>query len=859
MTRFLAALFLISVALGLAAPAGYAASNSATVGVPFRPFSPSKEMAGHDNIIPSFGGPGDKAVRDLCYAGHYLVGLSVRAGSWWDQVEIRCAPVASLGELGPKSALPRGGNGGVGPTLYRCVTGVMVGARIFVTKQDQVSYVDLICSNNPHAKGNIDLVPAGGRKYPDGRMQNQNCEIGQAATGFEIHYSNYVNALGLVCHPYSGQAVPSATNVAFEEQRKDEMQVTGKTTNECQASNMACVSRVTTQYGAANAPEVIARECQPYVTQCMANAAAEAEASRKALEKQIAEERRVTGKTAGECNQSNQICEARWLSQLGPINSIGVIASECRPYFAQCMANAPKAEADAAAAKKAFEEQIAEEKRVTGKTVGECYQSNSICEARWLSQLGPVNSIGVIAGECRPFFAQCMANAAADAAAGANANNAPPAQQAPMGNGAPTTSLCGLPGGPATVVPPKGVNAVNVREVPNGTILKRLPKGAQVNIVGGCGDQIAAGIVAPRPEQNGGQKPVPGWCAISSPLIGCVSEQFLATGFPAGDLGPAAGIVEPEQPRDNFGDDGDRRDGMTARVVKDVNLRTGRGTKDTKVITQLHHGIKVGVIECEKGWCRVRAGNRQGWVSQSFLRFEDNDGFDGGEPQFEPQRDVPFDDGQPKTSSCNIPGGIATVSIPQANVDTLNVREVPDGPILGRIPEGSQVNVVGGCGEQFAAGIVAQKPTGNGGQTGAPGWCAITSPMVGCVSERFLVAGIPTGDLAPAAGIVAPRDAFERSFTGTWDATAQGASYEMTLDHDGNTVTGSYTSSDGSSGTIDGRVRNGVLRFSWEQADGLGGTGKFALSEDANSFRGSFSLGDNPDVNEGSWNGRRMQ
>ena len=158
--------------------------------------------------------------------------------------------------------------------------------------------------------------------------------------------------------------------------------------------------------------------------------------------------------------------------------------------------------------------------------------------------------------------------------------------------------------------------------------------------------------------------------------------------------------------------------------------------------------------------------------------------------------------------------------------------------------------------------MVAQTP-GTGGQT-IPGWCAISSPVIGCVFEDFLVAGIPAGgqvSLPPAAGIVAtqPQTAAVAAptFTGLWNATAQGSPYTMTLDQNGNGVTGSYIGGDGSSGQINGTVSSNELRFSWQQADGLGGAGKYTLSADGDSFTGSFTLGNNPDVVEGSWNGTR--
>ena len=64
-------------------------------------------------------------------------------------------------------------------------------------------------------------------------------------------------------------------------------------------------------------------------------------------------------------------------------------------------------------------------------------------------------------------------------------------------------------------------------------------------MVGGCGVQIAAGIVA---QQGGNQAPVPGWCGISAPMVGCVAEQFLVAGTP---IDTSVGIVanQPQQPQ----------------------------------------------------------------------------------------------------------------------------------------------------------------------------------------------------------------------------------------------------------------------------------------------------------------------
>jgi hypothetical protein len=219
---------------------------------------------------------------------------------------------------------------------------------------------------------------------------------------------------------------------------------------------------------------------------------------------------------------------------------------------------------------------------------------------------------------------------------------------------------------------------------------------------------------------------------------------------------------------------------------------------------------------------------------------------------------APGDGGPLTASTCGL-SGTATVVIADPALTTLNVRDKPNGNILPtKIPENAQVEVMGPCGMQLSAGIVAQKP-----DQVIPGWCAISTPQVtGCVSEQFLVAGIPpAGPVgAGSAGIVAnqPQTVVAPTFTGTWSAEAQGSGYTFVLNQDGNTVTGNYSGGDGSNGQLNGSVSGNVLRFAWQQTDGVSGAGKFALSGDGNSFDGSYTLGTDPDVAEGSWNGTRQ-
>lgn len=430
------------------------------------------------------------------------------------------------------------------------------------------------------------------------------------------------------------------------------------------------------------------------------------------------------------------------------VNALGLV----------CDAFTPPAVVDPAVAEKARRDQREEEMRVTGKTVAQCHSSNQACEVRVRAQYGIVQAPVIIVSECTPFFQQCMANAAADLAAAQKPSPTADPEPAKDTGGPLTTSSCRIPGGFATVVIDNSkVSTLNVRDKPNGEILGQIEKGTQVEVVGGCGPRPAAGIVAQK--QGGDQGGEKGWCAIASPIVGCVSDRFLAAGK------PAVGIVAPRP-----------------------------------------------------------------------------------DPEPDP---TPGDGGPLTTSSCDIPGGTATVSIDDPNVDTLNVRDKPNGEVLTQIREGSQVEVVGGCGSRLGAGIVAQKP--DQGQKAPKGWCAISKPVVGCVHQRFLVAGVPTGKDKPAAGLAAP----SRSFTGSWDATAQDAGYDMSLQQDGNSLTGSYSSDDGSTGRIKGTVKGNVVRFSWTQTDGLSGRGKFTLAADGRSFTGSFTLSDNPDKVDGRWDGRR--
>ncbi|TIS61387.1 MAG: hypothetical protein E5W93_07965 [Mesorhizobium sp.] len=218
--------------------------------------------------------------------------------------------------------------------------------------------------------------------------------------------------------------------------------------------------------------------------------------------------------------------------------------------------------------------------------------------------------------------------------------------------------------------------------------------------------------------------------------------------------------------------------------------------------------------------------------------------------------------------SCGAPGTMATVVINQPGLDKLNVRSGPGGQVVGTVPEGGTVSVIGPCGAiSGAAGFTKPKTQQGGGGGGAGGWCQISAPVSGCVSSQFLEFGnAGTGVNSPggAAGFAKSKGKSQASvsatagFGGRWSANADNVAYTLVLKQKGSSVSGNFNGNDGSAGTLGGTTRGNVLRFSWVQRDGTRGSGKFVLASDGQSFDGSYNFGDNPDAVEGYWNGTRQ-
>jgi hypothetical protein len=133
-----------------------------------------------------------------------------------------------------------------------------------------------------------------------------------------------------------------AANDEYKKQREDEIQVTGKSERECKRSNDSCEARIKTQVGLTASIGVIAKECQPYFLQCIANAgqrsATEAEAK-----KVRDNETQVTGRTSEQCDGAFNSCRTRLMAQLGKVKGLNASVQQCEPFRQQCLGNAAAA------------------------------------------------------------------------------------------------------------------------------------------------------------------------------------------------------------------------------------------------------------------------------------------------------------------------------------------------------------------------------------------------------------------------------------------------------------------------------------------------------------------------------------
>ena len=103
-----------------------------------------------------------------------------------------------------------------------------------------------------------------------------------------------------------------------------------------------------------------------------------------------------------------------------------------------------------------------------------------------------------------------------------------------------------------------------------------------------------------------------------------------------------------------------------------------------------------------------------------------------------------------------------------------------------------------------------------------------------------------------------PAKKVRREWDGKWSTTYG----KMTLESDGNRVTGGYLYGDATSHLVVGRIRNGNveglrLSFAWDEIGGAGaGSGTFTLAADGQSFAGTWGYGADSEGG-GMWTGTR--
>ena len=170
------------------------------------------------------GGSGGGFFRDLCPAGQYLVGTNAHTGNVVDQISITCASVNPDGSTGTQYHGPnRGGPGGSTPRLTTCGDHEIISAMGLlpgdVPPHTVIRLIIFNCvSTTGTARHNLDIGNA-----PIFPTIQQSCAEGEAATGIQGQSGTYVDALGLICGPFTrpssgtGPSAAGCSGLAGEE------------------------------------------------------------------------------------------------------------------------------------------------------------------------------------------------------------------------------------------------------------------------------------------------------------------------------------------------------------------------------------------------------------------------------------------------------------------------------------------------------------------------------------------------------------------------------------------------------------------------------------------------------------------
>lgn len=124
----------------------------------------------------------------------------------------------------------------------------------------------------------------------------------------------------------------------------------------------------------------------------------------------------------------------------------------------------------------------------------------------------------------------------------------------------------------------------------------------------------------------------------------------------------------------------------------------------------------------------------------------------------------------------------------------------------------------------------------------------------------FTLAGIGCGPAPTAATVAQPQSyAYATAdVSGPWVSYWGGTQVcNLQLQQNGNSVTGSYTTTGAPSGSIAGTLdANNVLTGTWSDQGGGGGMMRLAFSPDGRAFEGTWGSGESS-TNGGSWTGNR--
>ncbi|MEP7239582.1 MAG: hypothetical protein ABI697_01740 [Devosia sp.] len=99
--------------------------------------------------------------------------------------------------------------------------------------------------------------------------------------------------------------------------------------------------------------------------------------------------------------------------------------------------------------------------------------------------------------------------------------------------------------------------------------------------------------------------------------------------------------------------------------------------------------------------------------------------------------------------------------------------------------------------------------------------------------------------------------AMSSTFSGQWESqTEDGNEFAIELKQNGKIVNGHYEGIDNDvEGSIKGVIKDGALHFTWKQGK-YRGSGEFTLSDDGESFEGSFTV--DGQHGEKAWSGNRL-